>query len=322
MNEVTLMSFPRLLPHSIAATNANKLNIRVCVLMTSFNRRAYTLKCLSFLASNQNLENISLSAVLVDDGSTDGTGEAVKKEFPWVEVVQGDGSLFWCRGMFKAFQIAQQGSYDFYLWLNDDTHLKLDAIAKLLSTYTDFSKKTGRPVVVVGATADNISGKLTYGGQVATSRLRPFTFRKVWSETDAVECETMNGNVVLIPAEIAKAVGNLDPVFEHAMGDIDYGLRVRQAGYKLIVASGFVGHCSNNSNVGTYLDETLPFGNRWKKMLSRKGLPVKSWLQLTRRHGGFIWPLYFAWPYLQVACQGLISLIRKKTHTNEGHFGN
>ena len=184
----------------------------------------------------------------------------------------------------------------------------------MLSTEADLSRKYGKEVIIVGATADKLSGKLTYGGQVATSRFRPLTFRKVWSETYAVECETMNGNVVLIPTEIAKAVGNLDPVFEHAMGDIDYGLRVRQAGYKLFVAPGFVGHCSNNTNVGTYLDKTLPFGDRWRRMLSRKGLPVKSWLQLTRRHGGFIWPLYFVWPYMQVACQGLISLIRKNTH--------
>jgi len=288
--------------------------INICVLMTCFNRKRETLACLHAIANSNSLKSIRLKCVLVDDGSTDGTSEAVKKEFPWVEVVHGDGSLFWCRGMYEAVQIAQQGCYDFHLWLNDDTHLKLDAIAKLLSTYTDFSKKTGRPVVVVGTAADKISGKLTYGGQVAASRFRPFTFRKVWSETDAVECETMNGNVALIPTEIAKAVGNLDPVFEHAMGDIDYGLRVRQAGYKLFVAPGFVGHCSNNSNVGTYLDKTLPFGDRWKRMLSRKGLPVNSWLQLTRRHGGFIWPLYFVWPYMQVACQGLISLVRKNPH--------
>lgn len=73
-----------------------------------------------------------------------------------------------------------------------------------------------------------------------------------------------------------------------------------------------VGNSSNNSNVGTYLDERLPFGNRWKKMLSRKGLPVKSWLQLTRRHGGFIWPLYFSWPYIRLVCQSAFSLICKQ----------
>lgn len=40
----------------------------------------------------------------------------------------------------------------------------------------------------------------------------------------------MNGNCVFIPSEIVNAIGNLDPIFSHAMGDIDYGLRAQKKG--------------------------------------------------------------------------------------------
>ena len=43
---------------------------------------------------------------LVDDGSSDGTGIVVKEMFPEITVIQGNGKLFWNRGMFYAWDAA------------------------------------------------------------------------------------------------------------------------------------------------------------------------------------------------------------------------
>lgn len=265
--------------------------------MTCFNRKASTLTCLDLLARSCQVADVSLHAILVDDASTDGTAEAVKKQFDWVTVLHGDGNLFWNRGMHQAMHAALKQNQDFILWINDDTHLLPDAIETMLKT--SHSGLNNHPVMVVGATADRVSGKLTYGGQVRVSALRRFAYRKVWSPDHAVACDVMNGNLVLIPQQIASQVGNIDPVYEHAMGDIDYALRAKAAGFALMVAPGFVGHCANNPTTGTHMDGTLPIRQRWKKMLSRKGVPVKSWLHFTKKHGGLLWPVYFAWPYFK-----------------------
>ena len=87
MKEVALMGLPMLLPHSLAASAQHKGKVRVCVIMTSFNRREITLECLRVLSRSQDLETVCLSMILADDGSTDGTCEAIKSEFPWVEIV-------------------------------------------------------------------------------------------------------------------------------------------------------------------------------------------------------------------------------------------
>ncbi len=63
----------------------------IAVLLTCHNRRAETLRCLEALLAQD--AGASLRVFLVDDGSTDGTGEAVRVSFPQVNVVQGDGSL-------------------------------------------------------------------------------------------------------------------------------------------------------------------------------------------------------------------------------------
>jgi GT2 family glycosyltransferase len=271
---------------------------RIIAVLTSHNRASATMGCLRRLHAGAEHAGVYVSAVLVDDGSTDGTAERVTQEFPWVQVLSTDGTLFWNRGMHRAMRAAMAQPHDFVLWLNDDTDLEADALQRLLDASGEAAAKSGRPVIVVGATADRTSGKLTYGGIVAPHRWRPFKYEKIHSERDALQCHTMNGNVVLLPAEIVRDVGNLDPAFEHAMGDIDYGLRARARGHPIFVASGFVGRCSNNPVAGTFKDSSLPLRRRLDLFVSRKGLPPRSWLHFTRAHGGVLWPLYFCVPYV------------------------
>lgn len=282
--------------------------VSLIAVMTSFNRRAATLACLARYELAARQAGVEPNAVLMDDGSTDGTAAAVRAQYPWVEVVVGDGSLFWNRGMHHAQARAMKRNADHLLWLNDDTELLPDSIARLLETECALRTEHGKPVVVVGSTTDRETGRLTYGGHIAPKRWKPFSYQRVWHETEAVECHAMNGNVVLIPMRIAQVVGNLDPVFEHAMGDTDYALRTRAMGYQLFVAPGLVGHCSNNSASGTYQDASLPLHARWKKMISRKGLPTRSWRHFTRRHGGLVWPIYFVWPYFKLVASEILRI--------------
>ena len=285
----------------------------MCALLTCFNRRETTLECLRALGANQCRELVDLWAVLVDDGSNDGTAQAVRAEFPWVEVVTSSGNLFWCRGMHLAFETALRTGFDHYLWLNDDTMLWPDALARLLACEAQLRVHTDRPVIVVGSTADPVSGVCTYGGNRRPWRLRPFSVERVVPTADAQRCDTLTGNVVLIPARAAQRVGNLDPAFEHAMGDTDYGLRARRCGVELWVAPQMHGSCADNPPAGTYLDASLPLAIRWRRMLHRKGLPWRSWLVFTRRHTGILWPLYFVWPYAKLVVASFLAASRRRS---------
>lgn len=270
--------------------------MKLSVLITCHNRKANTLACLLALFENVLPEGILLQVFLVDDGSTDGTADAVRAAFPSVHVLSGDSNLFWCRGMHKAFETALQADGDYFLWLNDDTMLRPDALARLLECEAALGKR--KPVIVVGSTIDERTGTLTYGGVVRPSMFKPVSFQRVVPGAQPQRCDSMTGNIVLIPSEVARAVGNLDPIFEHAMGDTDYALRARRLGFEVWVGPGIFGSCCSNPDAGTYLDASQPLAQRWRQMMSRKGLPWRSWLVLTRRHAGPLWVLYFAWPYL------------------------
>lgn len=285
---------------------------RIVAVLTCHNRKALTLACLEALAQSADLAGAHLQAILVDDASADGTASAVRARFPWVEVIDGQGNLYWNRGMHLGFGRALQRSATHYLWINDDTHVVPGALSGLIEHADALASKDGRPAIVVGATADRGTGQITYGGRVSTSRWRPFRYSLVWSDREPVPCQAMEGNCVLIPHAVAHHVGNLDPTFEHAMGDTDYGLRAREAGFGLYVAPGVVGYCSTNPTGGTYFDTSLPFSRRWRLICSRKGLPVRSWLHFTRRHGGFLWPVQFFWPYAKLLASGLRGIVPRR----------
>ena len=287
--------------------------VRVCALLTCFNRRDTTVACLRALHASTGLENVALHAVLVDDGSSDGTAQAVRAEFPWVEVVVSAGALFWCRGMHLAFEAALRRGFDHYVWLNDDTTLRPEAVAGLLACEALLRAQTVAPVIVVGNTVDPVTGEHTYGGERQPSRLASFRVERIAPDSVPQRCDTMTGNIVLIPARAAQRVGNIDPAFEHAMGDTDYALRARRLGVELWVAPQVHGSCAHNPVGGTYLDASLPTVERWKRMLHRKGLPWRSWLTFTRRHMGVMWPLYFAWPYAKLWVGSGLSIARRRT---------
>ena len=55
---------------------------RIAVVMTCYNRKDTTIACLDALMEQDIMDDIHLQVYLVDDGCTDGTGEAVRNRYP------------------------------------------------------------------------------------------------------------------------------------------------------------------------------------------------------------------------------------------------
>jgi len=247
-----------------------------------------------------------MSVCLTDDGSTDGTSEAVRAEFPDTRILRGSGALFWSGGMRRAMEDAMALSPDYYLWLNDDVRLVPDAIERMIQTSRSERQIGRREPIVVGSTVDPTTGKVTYGGRARLHRFRPLQFALIEPRAIPVRCETMNANCVLLPADVVSHVGNLDPAFVHAMGDLDYGFRATQAGYELLVCPGFVGQCSRGSNFDVTPAAFRSMRLAWKSITSPKAYPPAAWRTFARRYAGPLWMVYWIKPYVSALCQGLL----------------
>ncbi len=277
---------------------AQSFSIKIAVLLTCHNRKQKTLECLNALRRQKLPDSAQIVIYLVDDGSSDGTVEAIRDLYPQINLLLGDGTLYWGGGMRLAFSEAMKTEHDFYLWLNDDVLLAESAIKEMLTTYQEIKVRGSLKSIIVGSTKDPQTGTVSYGGFRKGTWFRPLWFSRVLPGTTPSACDTMNGNCVLIPEIVARTVGNIDSSFTHAMGDLDYGLRACSNGCQVWLAPGHVGTCGYNPPEGTWKDQKLPLLVRFKKVRQFKGgLPFREWKLFVHRHGGALWFFYWLFSY-------------------------
>ncbi len=248
----------------------------IAVLITCHNRKEKTITCLQALYAQEGLgSKFDLEVFLVDDGSTDGTSAAIRMQFPEVNIIQGDGNLYWNRGMHLAWDTAAKfNTYNYYLWLNDDTFLYPNAVALLLSS-------NFQDAIICGSTACPQTGKLTYGGRNLreNNNLSPTRYFQ--------ECDYFNGNCVLIPNTVFEKIGNLDLTFHHALGDFDYGLRAKKIGIKAFITPGFIGMCEPHKALPKWCSPSETMVNRFKQLYSpASGCNPLEFFSFDKRHFG------------------------------------
>lgn len=265
--------------------------MNVAAILTVHNRRELTLRCLGSVMEQRGTD-AKVTVFMCDDGSTDGTSEAVADQFDQVAIVPGDGNLFYSGGMRAAWQAALPTNPDAFWLLNDDVELDETALRRLLMTHREVRADREVPVLIVGSTRD-AEGNLTYGG-VVQQRVRRMRFTLIEPGGLPRPADTMNGNCVLVPRDVGERVGMIDGAFRHSMGDYDYGLRARQMGCEVWVAPGTIGVCAGNPG---FVPEGRDVRSEWKRLRSVRNLPPAQWRTFTSRWGGPVWPVLWAFPY-------------------------
>lgn len=250
----------------------------IAVLIASHNRCEKTVTCLRSLFLQDVPTNYLVHVYLVDDGSTDGTKQAITSKFPDVHLLDGDGSLYWCGGMRKAWLAALQQDHDFYLLLNDDVNLYDHALGDLILAYESISQRDRPELIVSGTLKDPISDQRSYGGAVGWPNERPIEPDSYFREIDVCA-----GNLLLVPRCVVHLLGILDSRFTHAMADYDYTLRAKKKGARLFLAKGYQGYCEANIGIA-WANPTLSLRQRWKLLHSPKGPPPYQYLIFAFRH--------------------------------------
>ena len=271
--------------------------MNIIALTTCHNRRDITLRAVDSLLSQSLPKEYSLDICLVDDGSTDGTSDAVKSNFP--------GDLFWAGGMrFGWEKYVKNQDFDYLLVFNDDIELFTDAIEKLLVAATEVYDSGTESFAITGAFIEPDSKETAYGGVVRSSKWHPLRFRKIRPQNFIQDCDTLNMNLALISRQALERIGFLSQDFIHAGADYDFGLRLRDNGGRVVLAAGYMGECSTNSLKGTSLEEGITFKERWHRLTSIKEQSPRQRALYYRKHAGFFWPLLWALPYLRICISG------------------
>lgn len=217
---------------------------KIAVLLTCFNRREFTLKCLNHLykAYNESVNNFQMDIYLTDDGSTDGTWDAVSSYFPNVNLLKGDGNLFWAGGMRNSWKEAKKIPYDYYFLLNDDTFLKESLFNEMFLGFTFCYDTFGEHGILVGSTKDNESLERTYGGCVVVNKFKG-TFNKIIPNNTYQCCELGNANIMFVHRDVVSKIGILSEDYQHGFADFDYTLRAVEKKIPVLIMPKYLGVC-------------------------------------------------------------------------------
>jgi GT2 family glycosyltransferase len=199
------------------------------------NRLAVTRRCLEQLRA---MRFPALTVVVVDDGSTDGTGEMLAR-FEGLEIwiVRGDGSLWWGgameKGMRRVDEAARDG--DAVLMLNDDVELA----PNFLESLTRAAGRLGITTVVGCVQRDLDGGHPGYFGYRIDYRKQSIDVMLASEHAGpVVDVDALVGRGVLIPVRVMRTIGLVDALrFPHYWGDIEYTARARDLGYRVCCLS-------------------------------------------------------------------------------------
>jgi len=248
--------------------------------MACHDRRDATIRCLHSLDSALTGAGLREDArvFLVDDGSSDGTAAAAAAAWPGIRIIAAAGDLFWAKAMSLAERVAlrEAEGATHLLWLNDDVVLDPGSVGELIAVADGDS-------IVVGALRDS-DGATSYSGIRLTSRIHPLRFERVEPSTSAVPVDTLNGNLVLVPVEVALRIGGIDREFRHAFADFDYGVRARRSGVRVMLAPGTLGTGDRNPATA----EAPSFAQRRERLIAPTGGALPDVARYLRIHGHFI----------------------------------
>lgn len=254
--------------------------MKVIAIFTCFNRKEKTKKCIETITSGN--PECDFTFVVADDGSKDGTYELLQDmQLAYsIHVLRGKGDWFYSGGMHAGMEYALQNlphDFDYMLMMNDDVEFFDSSIQGMIS-----QSILQKDAIVVGAMRNDCD-ELSYG---AVKYISGYKYRKLVLSEWETPADTFNANCVLIPYKAFEQVGAMDPYYRHSLGDFDYGLSLKCAGYKIFQSKEFAGMCNNNDSKGTWTDTSLSRIERIKKKESVKGAPTKQWFYFLKKNFG------------------------------------
>lgn len=230
----------------------------VHVLIPVFNRLDKTRQVIACLRA-QELDEL-LHIVIINDGSSDGTA-AYLAEQKDVDVLEGDGSLWWGGAMEKGLQhiIRIANENDWVLMVNNDTQFAPDFIQTLLD-----SARSHAPAAVGSVICDETRPNclLSIGGLIDSWRFRVrdklANERELNDQNELHSVDVLSGRGTLYPLSAFHRAGTMRPRWlPHYLADYELAARVRLAGYRLLVNEQAVILSANE-----YGNAYQPFG--WK----------------------------------------------------------
>lgn len=276
--------------------------LMVHIIIPVHNGLQETTTCLQALRQQTHKD---FKVYVVDDGSTDGTAEALARDYPEVQVIQGSGDLWWTGAMQLGVDWVlgnAVGSGDYIMSLNNDVILAEDCLEKL----NRFIKEHARAIVsglsVDGADRDTVissgSRMVSWVLNIAHHPFHGRSYKKI--DKKPVPVDMIAGRCTLFPVHLVREIGNYDAKhFPHYGGDNEFTWRAKRKGWKLYILPEAVAFVSKKRTGLNPMSRRLSLQEMAHSFVSIKSV---NNLAMRARFAWFCCPWYALPTYTMVMC--------------------
>lgn len=235
----------------------------VAIIFPTHDNWGETRDCLESITSLDYPKD-KLEVIVVDNASTDGTPEKLK-EFtrkPTIRLIENRTNL----GFAKAVNLGvKKTKSELILITNNDIAFEKNSLAELVKTLITKPK-----VAVVGG---QVYWKNNNQPCVNCFRLNPYLGYHQFdlSNSDQIrECDWISGSCFLAPKKLFLNLGGFDEEYFFYFEDIDFCLKAKRAGYKLLYCPKAILYHSYGKTISKESVEKifyLGYASRWRCLL-------------------------------------------------------
>ncbi|SLM46414.1 Putative glycosyltransferase (fragment) [Nitrospira japonica] len=199
-----------------------------------FNRLALTRDCLRCLQAQSYSR---LVIIVADGGSSDGTEDAIKREYPSVVLIRGDRELWWTGAMRVGIEYALEhrtSDEDVVLMMNNDTLIDSYYVETLVRVSREHKAAVGGLIV-----DSEEPSRIVDAGESIDWESYTFPVKTTVGAGEVFydQIDLLSGRGTLVPMTMILQAGNVNAeVFPHYIADCEFFCRLRRHGFRLGVS--------------------------------------------------------------------------------------
>jgi GT2 family glycosyltransferase len=288
----------------------------VYVIVLNWNGKDVVGPCLASLA---RVTDPPLEVIVVDNASSDGSVEIVRREAPRAELIVNERNLLFAGGNNVGLRRAIERGGRLFLLLNNDTEVDSSFAARLVEA---LGRDASAGIVGPKIFYDDDPKRIWYGG----GGFYPLVWIPKHDHIRRIDgsyperggrTDWVSGCAMLIRKEVIDAIGLLDPSYRIYCEDVDFCLRAREAGWECLYEPlAHVRHKVSSSSGGGMTAFKLENRIASTYRLYRRFKPLRWRFVMAPAHAAGFLVLSFAlllsarFPLLRGALRGASRVIR------------
>jgi len=226
------------IPFADPEQRQRRIKLRLSFILVNWNTKGYILEALRSI--EDTVGDYRHEIFVVDNGSTDGSPEAIRKAFPRVRLISNERNLGFARAVNQALAQAQaKGGY--CVLLNSDARLMEGAIKALVAFMEenpDVGIAGGQLMNEDGSRQNSIAPFPSLATELLNKRLLRIFFPRRYPGKERnyrapLDVDSLVGACIIVRCQAIEEVGTLDERYFFFMEETDWCLRMKKQGWRI-----------------------------------------------------------------------------------------